>query len=618
MKRRLYPVLALAMLLGLFSTPLLSPGAPSVTAQSDSDEETMGLLAAVRYCVDDGCTELEGSVDGVTVIFTSEDGTVEYGSCETIANAAPDGCSVQVPTDVPVAVTIDESTIPEGSTPFESTIVTTVTDEPGFSAVTFGLFRNDGVPPEAEGVFSGSLYACENPATPGCGDAVPDADVFLANPNTDNVVFATTDSSGDARFDLSRFSSEQPSPVSFGVVLGTYPNGEIVDYHVSCVANGAALPFEVAEGTVSPGGPTLEVQLEATAGDNVSCTLGLSSGEPASEPTAAPESGAEEGAGTAAAQDGPAETVSGELTGIGLTFEEFEAIYGEGTQVEAPNSTMFEYPNPVFDGDTLFANFPEGLTEHVEFGYEEADLGGLPRNEIAGQVEGALPSDATLVESYSVPAPNVSESSLRVDRYTSSLLAEVAGGRTGIVIAYQEQQSEGGIVVTRATVTIPTANDGTRKATSNPGGPGLTQEEWEAVYGEGSVSQSGVVYENVTFPIPGSRVTVRFTGANSTIGGMQFDYGEGSQLGGASREDVLAQHLDSVPADAVYQGSYYLPPTPEGPIGIIIDRWESESLAEITGGSGSIIVVTHQVSAQQNPGSPPQLVVPRMDIVIAN
>lgn len=622
MKRRLNPALALALLLGLFGSPLLSTGTPSVTAQSEPDEETMGLLAAVRYCVDAECTAREGSVDGATVVFTSEDGTVEYGSCETVANAAPDGCSVQVPIDVPVAVTVDESTIPEGSTAFESTIVTTVTDEPGFSAVTFGLFRNDDVPPDADGVFSGSIYACTNPAIPECGDAVPDADVFLANSNTDNVVFATTDSSGDARFDLGRFTFDQPSPVTFGVILGTYPNGEIVDYDIDCVANGVALPFRVAEGNVSPGGPTLEVQFEATAGDDLSCHLQLSSGATGGTPAEAPEEGAEDEAEITEPRDGPGETVSGELIGLGLTFEEFQAIYGEGEQID-PVDSLWEFPNPEFDGFTLFASFPDGLTGHIEFGYEEADPGGLPVEEIAGQVDTALPSDATLVESYTVSAPTVGEPTLRVERYESALLGEVADGRTGILVGYQEQQTEpdpetpAGTMVTRVTVTIPTANDGTREATGDPGGIGLSEGEWEAVYGDGSASQGGVVYDNVTFPEPGFDIIAGFEGPDATITSLRFDYEEGTQLGGVSREDVFTQQVDSLPPDAVFQGSYYLPPTPEGPIGIIIDRWESDSLAGSTGTSGSILVVTQHVSAQQNPGSPPVLVVPRMDIVIA-
>lgn len=235
-----------------------------------------------------------------------------------------------------------------------------------------------------------------------------------------------------------------------------------------------------------------------------------------------------------AAQD--ASPVDEGFGGVGLSFEEFEAVYGQGEQIDE-------------------------------------------------------------IESYMLSAATVADPTMRVERYESERLAEVAGGRTGIMLAYQEQMTDGGAVVTRATVTIPTANDGTLEATGDPGGPGLAQDAWEAVYGTGTVSQAGVVYDNVTFPDPGSKVTVRYTGVDSTIGGLVFEYGQGSQLGGSSREDVLTQQLDAVPADAVYQGSYYLPPTPEGPIRIIIDRWESESLAGIAGGSESIIGVTQQISA---------------------
>jgi hypothetical protein len=457
------------MLLTLFTAPLLSAGVPAASAQSESPD-TMGLLATVRYCVDEDCTDLEGSVDDVTIRFVSEDGTVKYGTCQTVADAAPDGCGVQVPLDVPVAVSIDESTLPEGWTPVESPIVTTVSDEPEFYAVQFGLLPEDGQP--------------------------------SATPEEDN-------------------------------------------------------------------------------------------------PPETPETG------------------TGEMTGLGLRFEEFQAIYGDGTAID-PVDTLFEFANPEFDGFTLLASFPDGLTGHIEFGYEQAEAGGLPRDEIASQVESALPSDAVPAEPYVVSAPNAGNPTLYVQRYQSALLGEIADGRTGIMLTYQEVMTDGGTVVTRATVTIPNPGDGTREATGDPGGVGLTQDAWEAVYGAGAVSQAGVVYENVTFPDPGSEVTVRYTGLDATIGALLFSYGDGSQLGGASREEVFTQQLASIPADAEYQGSYYLPPTPDGPIGLIIDRWESASLAEIAGGNGSLIVVTQQQEAQQNPGSPPQLVVPRMDIVIAS
>jgi hypothetical protein len=463
MNRRPIFALALALLLAPFIGPV------TVSAQSDA-VETMGLLAAVRYCVDEDCTELEGSVDAVSVAFASDNGAVQYGTCQTVADAAPDGCSVQVPIGVPVAVSIDESTIPEGWTPVESTIVTTITDTPEFFAVTFGLRADD-----------------EEPA------ATPEDD------------------------------------------------------------------------------------------------------PPSQDPA----------------------TVTGELTGLGLSFEEFQAIYGEGEPIDEVN-TLFEFANPDFDGYTLLASFPDGLTGHIEFGYEEAEAGGLPRGEVAPQVEGALPTDASLAESYVVSAPNAGDPTLHVERYESALLGAVADGRTGILLAYQEVLTDGGSVVVRATVTMPTLNAGSPVATGDPGGIGLTQDAWEAVYGPGRVSQGGVVYENVPFGAPGSVVTVRFTGPDATIGGVVFAYGDGSQLGGASREEVFTQHLASIPADAVYQGSYYLPSTPDGPIALVVDRWESAELAEITGGDGSILAVTQQREAQQNPGSPPELVVPQMDIVIAS
>lgn len=320
----------------------------------------------------------------------------------------------------------------------------------------------------------------------------------------------------------------------------------------------------------------------------------------------------------------PAETRSGEnvpdagtgLDGVGSTFAEFVAVYGEGDEID-PVDSLYEFSNPDFDGFAVFASFSDGVTSHIEFDYGD----GLPVESIAGQVEAVLPTDATSIASYAVPALAADEPALRVERYESERLGEVADGRASIIVVYREQPAgrgagaSDGTVVTRATVTIPTASSGTPgRATGDPGGIGLTEDAWEAVYGDGRDTDDGVVYENVTFPTSGFEITAGFDGPDATITSLRFEYDDG-QVGGANRDDVLAQQLDSLPEDATFGESYYLPPTPDRP-GAIIDRWDSESLAGISGKSGSVIVITQQESARRDASAPPDLVVPRMDIVV--
>lgn len=305
------------------------------------------------------------------------------------------------------------------------------------------------------------------------------------------------------------------------------------------------------------------------------------------------------------------------LDGIGSTFAEFEAVYGEGEEID-PVDSLYEFPNAELDGATLVASFPEGIAGHIGFESE----GGLPVDAISALVERVLPADAGLAESYALPEPSGDGPALRIEEYESDRLGDAADGRTSIMVGYQEPQTgpesdaSAGTVVGRATVTIPTANGGQPGTPGDPGGIGLTEDAWEAVYGDGRASQGGVVYDNVTFPTPAFEIIARFDGPDATISSLQFEY-DNDEAGGASREDVLAQQLDSLPGDAMFEGSYYLPPTPGDPIGIVVDHWESASLAGSTGQRGSIIVVTRQILASQDTGSPSELVVPRMDIVIA-
>lgn len=313
----------------------------------------------------------------------------------------------------------------------------------------------------------------------------------------------------------------------------------------------------------------------------------------------------------------PPSTVS-EPAEIGFSRADWEAVYGEGT----PADDLVEYPNAEFDDFTVFVGYEDDVVAHIEFGYEEADAGGLPERPVADQLGNALPDDAEIIDLFTVPAAQPNGTTLDVIRYESASLADVTDGRGTILVVNQEQDkilnpgSPAGTFVVRMTLTIPSADLPETAATGDPGGLSLSRADWEAAYGEGEVTERGVIYDNVTFPISGEQVLIR-TGEADWINYLEFTYDEGSQLGGAPVEDVAVQVAGAVPADAELVASFYLPATPDGPTPLRAELWESESLAETTGGSGSVMVVFEEETAQQNPDAPEQTVVTRVRMTIA-
>ena len=139
------------------------------------------------------------------------------------------------------------------------------------------------------------------------------------------------------------------------------------------------------------------------------------------------------------------------------------------------------------------------------------------------------------------------------------------------------------------------------------GGIGLSRDAWEDAYGDGEVLQAIVQYES---PEEGLPVYVGFE--DDRIAHIEFRYSE-TQRGGLLEEDAIDLVETALPADADLIEEYFLPATPEGPVPLLAQRWESDDLGDVTvGGRKSILVVYQQAAAPSGPG----IIIPAITLTI--
>jgi hypothetical protein len=123
------------------------------------------------------------------------------------------------------------------------------------------------------------------------------------------------------------------------------------------------------------------------------------------------------------------------------------------------------------------------------------------------------------------------------------------------------------------------------------GGIGLTVEEWESIHGAGDVGQNYVTYEN-------DRYYVQFAG-----GAISFLELGWENEGGIDAADATAEIEGLLPADATILETFSAPPTGGGPVGLQVDRYQSETLVDrypdaSTPPTGGIVVIYQQTRAE--------------------
>jgi hypothetical protein len=128
----------------------------------------------------------------------------------------------------------------------------------------------------------------------------------------------------------------------------------------------------------------------------------------------------------------------------------------------------------------------------------------------------------------------------------------------------------------------------------NSGGIGLSRADWDELHGTGEVGQTLVTYEDGRYAIGFRDDAVSF-----------LELGWEDQ-GGTDPDEARATVADILPSDALAVETFVAPPTTAGPIGMTIDRYQSDALLDAfstTGNAptGSIIVMYQETSATGQP-----------------
>jgi hypothetical protein len=126
--------------------------------------------------------------------------------------------------------------------------------------------------------------------------------------------------------------------------------------------------------------------------------------------------------------------------GIGLTRTEFERFFGPG---EATQSYGL-YRDPTYGGPIYvgfdFVHFDDGLLDFLELQWASvSQAGGLSQDQAAYEVSTVMPSDVVLRKRYVMGATPGGPIGLRSEEWTSVSLGAVAGGRSSILVTYQER-----------------------------------------------------------------------------------------------------------------------------------------------------------------------------------
>lgn len=118
----------------------------------------------------------------------------------------------------------------------------------------------------------------------------------------------------------------------------------------------------------------------------------------------------------------------------------------------------------------------------------------------------------------------------------------------------------------RATISAEAADVVVVTSTGEPGGLGATMNAWTETYGDSIAPQRGI-----QFDVPPFETTL-----------VEPDYADPSTIteiealvnAGISADDAMATVCSWLPIYAAQQGSFYLNPSPDGPIALRVQTWE--------------------------------------------
>ncbi len=299
------------------------------------------------------------------------------------------------------------------------------------------------------------------------------------------------------------------------------------------------------------------------------------------------------------------------LPGIGLPVAAWEERFGAGEEIDALRQ-VFRYEHPDQRRVTLYATVVDDIITHVETDYSGTVDGAADPDAATDDLDALLPRDARSTAAYLTGGTSAGETIYAWQRYTSDALARATGGDGTVLVGYQLGVPVGSGTLDhatiRTTVTMGIASEPEVTGWETPGGFGMTMDQVDRFWGPGEAGQSGWAWPGLG--IDGGDIlagTTRVDG-EQLITTIRVFWGDDLLADGTDGTGATTQLRGLLPYDAIRTGIFPLPPTPDGPIGLICEHWQSASLGERLDGRDTILSVTWH-----NGNDAP--VIPRLDIM---
>ncbi|HEV2528857.1 MAG TPA: hypothetical protein VGT61_10460 [Thermomicrobiales bacterium] len=299
------------------------------------------------------------------------------------------------------------------------------------------------------------------------------------------------------------------------------------------------------------------------------------------------------------------------LPGIGLPVAAWEERYGPGEEID-PLRQIYRYDHPDHRGAALYATVVDDLVTHVEIDYTGTSAGVLGEEDAAGAIADLLPHDASSAASYLAAGTSVGRTVHAWQRFTSEALARATGGDGTALLGYQMGAPASSPTqdrsVIRSTLTMGIASEQDVTGWATPGGFGMSLDEVSRFWGPGEAGQSGWVYAGLA--VDGGDILAGTTSVDGepVITSARVFWGMNLLTDGTDGSSATNQLRGMLPYDAVRTGIFPLPPTPDGPLGLICEHWQCDSLGERLGGPDTILSVTWYHGDAET-------IVPRLDIM---
>lgn len=275
-----------------------------------------------------------------------------------------------------------------------------------------------------------------------------------------------------------------------------------------------------------------------------------------------------------------ASPVGGEaVVGITSSLEEWTAAAGEPTPV-GDDGTMFQFVSPIDGATPVTVAFTDDRASFMEYNYGAEGPG---QEDAYGIVQASIPIESERGEHFLFPAQEEDSSHFTAQVHTlpsapnSVILSVMALG------ALEAEEAQ----VMSISLSLPNVEGTEHAATGDPGGIGLTRDEFISIYGE--PAEGGAEVDNYPGLGPdGMNISTTSNPDRGVIDGIYVTSSEG-ELVTTTWDNALAFTGGSVPEDSVVGQYFTLPATEGGPIGLDVVLWTSPMLQEQMAYDGSVL-----------------------------